>query len=248
MNSAPAVLRMPKLEMESDECYPWAVHTPETSPRWREVAPSMDCVVTEAPAQQVLSPELMRTVCTPYFEQMCCSVAMQQMPGKSKEMASHDELRAMCEPYFDQMVNALHQSISQSTSDSHFQPIFYPMMPYFRMDDQSTDADDSCAFTSLFSGASSESPRSLRSEVSATSGEVEKSTMVCRHWKSKGFCRLESKCKFLHPEHKCGIDVAGANGGAAGGQLDITARPQKRGGRNRSNRGQEQPSIEQGMA
>jgi len=244
MNSAPAVLRMPKLEMESDECYPWAAHTPEVSPRWREVAPSMECVVTEAPAH--LSPELMRTVCMPYFEQMCSSVSMQQLPAKS--VASQDELRAMCEPYFDEMVNALHQNISQSTSDSCFQPVFYPMMPYFRMDDQSTDADDSCAFTSLFSGASSESPRSLRSEVSQTPGDVGKSTMVCRHWKSKGFCRLESKCKFLHPEHECGIDVAGDNGGAACGQLDITARPKKRGGRNRSNRGQEQPSIEQGMA
>jgi len=250
MNSAPAVLRMPKLDMDLDsddelECYPWAVNTPETSPRWREVAPSMDHAVTQAqaPSQATLSPELMRSVCTPYFEEMCCSVSMQQMPAKF--VASHDELRAMCEPYFDQMVNALHQSISQSTSDSRFQPVFYHMMPYCRMDDQSTDADESCAFSSLLSGASSESPRS---EDSETSGHVEKSTMVCRHWKSKGFCRLESKCKFLHTEHKCGIDLAASNASVTGGQLDITARPKKRGGRNRANRGQEQPSIEQEVA
>jgi len=248
MNSAPAVLRMPKLDMDLDsedelECYPWAAHTPETSPRWREVAPSMDHAVKSQPPSQV-SPELMRSVCTPYFEEMCCSVSMQQMPAKF--VASHDELRAMCEPYFDQMVNALHQSISQSTSDSRFQPVFYHMMPYCRMDDQSTDADESCAFSSLLSGASSESPRS---EDSETSGHVEKSTMVCRHWKSKGFCRLESKCKFLHPEHKCGIDVAGPNGSAAGGgQLDITARPKKRGGRNKSTRGQEPLNIEEVVA
>lgn len=31
-----------------------------------------------------------------------------------------------------------------------------------------------------------------------------KSAMVCRHWKSKGWCRLEDKCKFIHPEHKRG--------------------------------------------
>lgn len=243
MNSAPAALRMPTLEMESDEGYPWAAHTPEVSPRWRQVEPSMDCIVTESATQ--LSPELMRTVCMPYFEQMCCSVSM-QMPAKS--VASHDELRAMCEPYFDEMVNALHQSICPSTRGSCFQPVFYPMMSYFRMDDQSTDADDSCAFTSLFSGASSESPRSLRSEVSETLGDVGKSSMICRHWKSKGFCRLESKCKFLHPEHKCGIDVVAANGGAAGEQLDIVSRPKKRGGKNRSNRAREQPCIEQGVA
>mmetsp|Transcript_38492 Transcript_38492/g.99480 ORF Transcript_38492/g.99480 Transcript_38492/m.99480 type:complete len:461 (-) Transcript_38492:69-1451(-) len=32
----------------------------------------------------------------------------------------------------------------------------------------------------------------------------EKSIMVCRHWKGKGYCRLEDKCKFLHLEHKKG--------------------------------------------
>merc|ERR1719502_1316402 len=29
--------------------------------------------------------------------------------------------------------------------------------------------------------------------------------MVCRHWKSKGWCRLGSSCKFQHPEHKRGV-------------------------------------------
>jgi len=247
MNSAPAVLRMPKLDMDLDsddelECYPWAVNTPETSPRWREVAPSMDHAVKSQPPSQV-SPELMRSVCTPYFEEMCCSVSMQQMPAKSE--ASYDELRAMCEPYFDQMVNALHQSISQSTSDSRFQPVFYHMMPYCRIDDQSTDADESCASFPVLSGGFSERPRSRDSE---TSGSVEKSPIVWKQLKSKGFCRLESKCKFLHTEHKCGIDLAASNASVTGGQLDITARPKKRGGRNRANRGQEQPSIEQEVA
>mmetsp|Transcript_62789 Transcript_62789/g.182099 ORF Transcript_62789/g.182099 Transcript_62789/m.182099 type:complete len:376 (+) Transcript_62789:104-1231(+) len=37
---------------------------------------------------------------------------------------------------------------------------------------------------------------------------AEKSSMVCRHWKSKGFCKMEDKCKFLHPEHKRGTGVA----------------------------------------
>jgi len=31
-----------------------------------------------------------------------------------------------------------------------------------------------------------------------------KHIMVCRHWKSKGFCKLEASCKFQHPEHKRG--------------------------------------------
>lgn len=41
-----------------------------------------------------------------------------------------------------------------------------------------------------------------RQDKSAARGE--KSVMVCRHWKSKGWCRLEDGCKFLHPDHKRG--------------------------------------------
>lgn len=37
-----------------------------------------------------------------------------------------------------------------------------------------------------------------------TVGSVDKSVMVCRHWKSKGYCKLDAACKFLHPEHKKG--------------------------------------------
>jgi len=34
---------------------------------------------------------------------------------------------------------------------------------------------------------------------------VKHSTMVCHHWKSKGWCRLGTDCKFMHPEHKQGV-------------------------------------------
>jgi len=42
--------------------------------------------------------------------------------------------------------------------------------------------------------------------------ELDKSSMVCRHWKSKGWCRLEEKCKFLHPENKRGGGTARSKG------------------------------------
>lgn len=41
-------------------------------------------------------------------------------------------------------------------------------------------------------------------ERNSKAGDNEKRVMVCRHWKSKGFCRMGEKCKFLHPEHKRG--------------------------------------------
>jgi len=45
----------------------------------------------------------------------------------------------------------------------------------------------------------------------------EKSTMVCCHWKNKGWCKYQESCKFAHPEHKRGAGIVagmitGANG------------------------------------
>mmetsp|Transcript_56242 Transcript_56242/g.164334 ORF Transcript_56242/g.164334 Transcript_56242/m.164334 type:complete len:451 (-) Transcript_56242:254-1606(-) len=54
--------------------------------------------------------------------------------------------------------------------------------------------------------------------------DAERSVMVCRHWKSKGWCRMEDKCKFLHPEHKRGASMKkgggrGSTSGAAAGAV-----------------------------
>lgn len=84
--------------------------------------------------------------------------------------------------------------------------------------------------------------------------------MVCRHWKTKGWCRMESNCKFLHPEHKrgiaapkgCSLDSANDGGmseAVCRGMSTTSGLPgdvpsaaamscrRKRGGRNRSNKG-----------
>mmetsp|Transcript_6415 Transcript_6415/g.11155 ORF Transcript_6415/g.11155 Transcript_6415/m.11155 type:complete len:415 (-) Transcript_6415:183-1427(-) len=42
-----------------------------------------------------------------------------------------------------------------------------------------------------------------------------KSAMVCRHWKSKGWCKLGENCKFQHPDHKRGVGQTRKRGGAA---------------------------------
>merc|ERR1712147_445458 len=95
-------------------------------------------------------------------------------------------------------------------------------------------------------------------EDSEQASDCEKSTMVCRHWKTKGWCRLEGNCKFLHPEHKRGIAAPkGCSGGSINdGDMSKAAYPgmsttsglpedapsaalsrrKKRGGRNRSNK------------
>merc|ERR1719240_164786 len=89
--------------------------------------------------------------------------------------------------------------------------------------------------------------------------DSEKSLMVCRHWKTKGWCRLEGNCKFLHPEHKRGIAAPKGCGGGSINNGDMSkaacpgmsttsglpedapsaaalSRRKKRGGRNRSNK------------
>eukprot|EP00928_Gymnodinium_smaydae_P048769 TRINITY_DN32645_c0_g1_i1.p1 TRINITY_DN32645_c0_g1~~TRINITY_DN32645_c0_g1_i1.p1 ORF type:complete len:444 (+),score=107.41 TRINITY_DN32645_c0_g1_i1:83-1414(+) len=81
-------------------------------------------------------------------------------------------------------------------------------------------------------------------------GGLEKSAMVCRHWKSKGWCKLEDGCRFMHPEHKrgssgpLGAESAGPTGaavrgtpqelaGPAAGGKGAPARSTRRAGRNR---------------
>merc|ERR1712178_278428 len=85
--------------------------------------------------------------------------------------------------------------------------------------------DEVGAFASLLSGPSSSEGEVLdSSEASPHDSEAssplvhvpspqedsepsdpEKSVMVCRHWRSKGWCRMEANCKFLHPENKRGV-------------------------------------------
>mmetsp|Transcript_43971 Transcript_43971/g.121667 ORF Transcript_43971/g.121667 Transcript_43971/m.121667 type:complete len:478 (+) Transcript_43971:79-1512(+) len=73
---------------------------------------------------------------------------------------------------------------------------------------QEPTAGDSTA-TGQAVGAAGTSPAGVTTPVaSASSGD--KSVMVCRHWKSKGWCRMEADCKFLHPEHKRGTLGAAA--------------------------------------
>merc|ERR1712050_63895 len=61
--------------------------------------------------------------------------------------------------------------------------------------------------------------------------ELEKIQMVCRHWKSKGWCRYESQCKFSHPENKRGVSAKGPAQSSDCPSLPI--RPsRRRGGKN----------------
>jgi len=219
------------------------------------VKPNMEMATfsQEVSVAPTLPLDLLRTVCEPQFEQMCYRIQADMPAGK---VVSRDELRVMCEPYFEEMINAMQQTIQQqqtqgtqivSQSNTCFKPGFYQSTQYFHHDvDNSTEADE-CAFGSLLAGIpSSEGECCDAAESKSENSDVERSIMVCRHWKSKGFCRLESKCKFLHPEGKCGVSAPrGCDGVSTPSEildsdgmpmLMPAARKKKRGGKNRSSK------------
>jgi hypothetical protein len=69
-------------------------------------------------------------------------------------------------------------------------------------------------------------PQSSSNDDAEQANDSEKSLMVCRHWKSKGWCRLESNCKFQHPEHKRGVLAPkSSSGNTNGGSVSKPSQP-----------------------
>lgn len=253
MYSAPAVIRtpampaqatpMPSPEMHQHVAYPWAAHTPESSPMLLHKIP---CIAEEGSAEpQPLNGGILKDASSPHFEQMCRSLGsatfihqLAAQGGVSREL-----LRKMCEPYFEQMLISLQDTLQDQQREMAACPqsLFRPGQQVtpsslHGCEEESTEAEgDAFAFASILSSTSSDADvldaverKSVTSE--ATGDSLDKSPMVCRHWKSKGWCRLGGDCKFLHPEHKRGI--------SAPTEIEIPTasqtRRRKRGGKNRS--------------
>jgi hypothetical protein len=144
-------------------------------------------------------------------------------------------IQTLSQPYFDQISEKLYEQISGvevEANEVDTQKAFNSMncvgQRLGRWEEVSTDEDEGSAFATLLSsdgegnevefrtetelGASStQLPHTNSSEEDSESAvDAEKSAMVCRHWKTKGWCRFESQCKFLHPDHKRGITVKGS--------------------------------------
>jgi len=204
MKSTPAVFHAPLLSALSTPTgniatpavfkngyYPWAVKTPEASPMCWDKEPSR-IGKSEEP---VISRELLRSVCEPFFEQML--TALQERLEQQQKQKREELLLVRTTEAPSQQLN------------------FLPLQRLDPMpDDESTDVEEVGAFASLLSGPSSSPSTSEKSDVAvavkqeadqSSEQDPEKSVMVCRHWKTKGWCRLEANCKFQHPEHKRGV-------------------------------------------
>jgi len=165
---------------------------------------------------------------------MCWGVAPRSGRSSAPPLISKDLLRKVCEPFFEQMLTAVQHSLNEQMLPQESAPhadtqgisdtytyhgraqLWTPLD--LTLEEASTEAEDCGAFASLLSGSCSEEDttpnmdtkahlllESALPEESDQPSDSEKSTMVCRHWKTKGWCRMESNCKFLHPEHKRGI-------------------------------------------
>jgi len=174
-------------------------------------------------SEPVVSREFLRSLCEPLFEEMITTL----------HQASHEQQRQTG-------VVGIQQSTFQTAKDTFFQSAFSSIMATMNQrthlepmpDDESTEVDDLGAFSTLLSGSSSEGRDSEASSPVAQvpiprddsePSDPEKSIMVCRHWRSKGFCRMQDNCKFLHPEHKRGVTASKV--GNAGVNMDRVACP-----------------------
>jgi hypothetical protein len=211
---------------------PWVTQTPESSPMlWGCAPPSeyMSCPTMAAP--RGISKDFLRAVCEPFFDQML--MAVQQALQVQAEQASdathlkHGMYQAPCQG--THVINATcgqpceePSTVDGSeTSDSGaFSSVLTPPSTQRADEEHVKPAEE--AFAALMCNVSdyskafpthSEAPERNRQEVDSEGerSDQEKSVMVCRHWKSKGWCRMESNCKFLHPEHKCGVGFGTAS-------------------------------------
>jgi hypothetical protein len=155
--------------------------------------------------------------------------------GAAEPSARHQLIQILCQPFFEQAVETLSEEISslgavasapsQKTANGSCKNDMSTLNLGERLgfvEEDSTDAETDSAFAILFSSDGEddcdvEQRLEQASKLSQLSGgfvacddsvspmEEEKSLMVCRHWKSKGWCRYESQCKFLHPSSKRGV-------------------------------------------
>lgn len=193
---------------------PWAVQTPEVSPMLWERCPPPKCGQDPGGnAAGGLSKELLRRVCEPFFEQML--VALQEVLTNPYAMVNHEEAFSSC---FMQATGCQNERLSEEFNDEEdggdlgaFSSVLVgnnwqgggPSMETFDFQARASDVNSPVGD----GGVKGEGEQGGEEKVAVV--------MVCRHWKSKGWCRMGDACKFSHPSHKCGVGSASKGSTAA---------------------------------
>jgi hypothetical protein len=210
--------------------FEWATETPEPSPRsWTKVP-------TKTANEQVYA---LKKACDPIFEQLfACIASHVDVLENAETPVRFQMVQGLCQPFFDHISGALCDEVS-SVGFCPFPEVVQTVAKSRALDkprlnleqslalweEGSTDTDDGSAFAGLFSSDGEEHEVESRKEtptaaqlmllsatpISSREDDVEslQDATVCKHWKSRGWCRYHSQCKFLHPEDKRGISVSG---------------------------------------
>jgi transcription initiation factor TFIID subunit TAF12 len=210
-------------------------------------------------------------VCEPFFEEMLTALQLalqqqqQQQQQEQQQQQQHQQQQQQQRQQQPQQHLQL-QQLAAVTEDNCFQAVFHQRTHLDPMPDDESTTDEVGAFASLLAGRPS-SPEEATNVADVLplaqnlAPTEEKSVMVCRHWRNKGCCRMEDKCKFLHPENKRGVtaskpstasSASTAGGAGASTTLSLSSmiapvgeaalpRRRKRGGRDKSCREQHAP-------
>jgi len=227
-------------------------------PSWVQEEPSRHA------AEPVISRELLRRVCEPFFEEMLTALQLSLQQQQQQQQQQHQQQQQRQQQPQQHLQHLQLQQLAAVTKDNCFQAVFHQRTHLDPMPDDESTTDEVGAFASLLSGPPS-SPEEAETNVADVqplaqnlAPTEEKSIMVCRHWRNKGCCRMEDKCKFLHPENKRGVTASkpstasSAGGAGASTTLSLSSmiapvveaalpRRRKRGGRDKSSREQQAP-------
>lgn len=186
---------------------------------------------------QGVSKEFLRAVCEPFFDQMLVAVqqALQaqsqqscQMPAPcwqqpaftmrsqgSDEPSTEDRSDIASEGAFSALLSGGSTPPSGCVTEEESVRSSHPNIRS-RADVQAKTRDD-CEDLEVQGSEEADAQNEELVSEPPQGSDQDKSAMVCRHWKSKGWCRMEDNCKFLHPDHKRGVGFAIAKPGGING-------------------------------
>lgn len=235
-----------RLQLES------AIRTPDSSPQFCVKEPSKT-------AEDYF--KCFEQLCHPIFEKMLTRIASHaDILENAQRLASWQLVETLCQPFFDEISQILHEEISGLEDDAEELYVRNRgeceansvhsrgnvLKSLRRWDEQSTDAEEGSAFATLLSSDGEGCDFEWRTErdislgwishtLSATDAEStcnrEKDSVVCRHWETKGWCRFDRQCKFLHPAHTSIVTVNNSVG-----DLDVPSKSRTVARRNRARR------------
>jgi len=217
----PAVVMTPNVAtpaMFQHSMPPWVTQTPEASPMMWGCAPASNCYNVYLPAPAVPTPnaiskEFIRSVCQPHFEQMLMAVsqAVQVQVQIQQGLSLQEPCRSTeGSGAFSAIFTPTHEELQRATNGPRS----------FAYGAEAFSKTSPAESTLAESDGAGRQRQDLESDTTSES-VPEQSGMICRHWKSKGWCRMEENCKFSHPDDGRGAGFV--DGAKTAGRTKVTS-------------------------